>query len=292
MLKNIQGIYSAPSPHWVGNGFPVRSLFSYNDHGKSLSPFLLLDHAQPTDFTPTDKPRGVGVHPHRGFETVTIVYQGEVEHRDSTGAGGVIGPGDVQWMTAGAGILHEEFHSQAFTKTGGRIEMVQLWVNLPAKDKMAEPGYQTLLGQDIPHVALDNDAGYLRVIAGHYEGKAGPARTFSEMDVWDVHLKGNHRATLSSPAGRTLALVILHGTVLVNDAEVVRAGQLVQFSRDDSLVQLESNNDAVVLWLSGEPIEEPVVGYGPFVMNTEAEIRQAFVDFQGGKFGQMTSIAA
>lgn len=292
MLKQVQGIYSAPSPHWVGNGFPVRSLFSYSNHGKALSPFLLLDHAQPTDFSPTDKPRGVGVHPHRGFETVTIVYQGEVEHRDSTGAGGVIGPGDVQWMTAGAGILHEEFHSQEFTKTGGRIEMVQLWVNLPAKDKMASPGYQTIVAKDIPHVELPDEAGYLRVIAGQYEGHAGPARTFTEMDVWDVHLKANHRVSLASAAGRTLALVVLHGTVMVNDAEVLREGQLMQLSREDSLVQLESNNDAVVLWLSGEPIDEPVVGYGPFVMNTDAEIRQAFVDFKGGEFGQLASIAS
>ncbi|THT97849.1 pirin family protein [Lampropedia puyangensis] len=290
-MKNIQGIYSAPHPHWVGNGFPVRSLFSYSDHGKALSPFLLLDHAQPTDFSPADKPRGVGVHPHRGFETVTIVYQGEVEHRDSTGAGGVIGPGDVQWMTAGSGILHEEFHSQAFTKTGGRIEMVQLWVNLPAKDKQAPPGYQTIVAKDIPHVPLAGDAGHLRVIAGAYQNHQGPAHTFTAMDVWDIHLKGGHSVQLASPPSRTLALVVLHGTVLINDAEVVREGQLVQLAREDADVVLESNNDAVVLWLSGEPIEEPVVGYGPFVMNTDAEIRQAFVDFQNGKFGQMHSIA-
>lgn len=287
MFRQVNGIYSAPRPHWVGDGFYVRSLFTYNNHGRELSPFLVMDHAHPTDFPPGDKPRGVGAHPHRGFETVTIVYQGELEHRDSTGAGGLIGPGDVQWMTAGSGILHEEFHSHAFTKKGGMVEMVQLWVNLPAKDKMMEPGYQTLLSTDIPQVALPDDAGTVRVIAGELDGHRGPARTFSTMDVWDVRLKAGHQATLRAPAGRTLALVVLHGTVMVNDEEIVREGQLVQFGRDGSDVALESNNDAVLLWLSGDPIDEPVVGYGPFVMNTEEEIQQAFVDFQSGRFGTM-----
>ena len=175
MLKKILGVYEAPRPHWVGNGFPVRSLFSYGDHGKALSPFLLLDHAGPHQFTPTTEQRGVGTHPHRGFETVTIVYEGEVAHRDSTGAGGTIGPGDVQWMTAASGILHEEFHSEAYARTGGPFEMVQLWVNLPAKDKMAAPGYQTLLNADIPQVALPDGAGSVRVIAGDFEAAHGPA---------------------------------------------------------------------------------------------------------------------
>lgn len=291
MRTHIQGIYSAPRAHWVGDGFPVRSLFSYSNHGRALSPFLLLDHAQPTDFPPADKPRGVGVHPHRGFETVTIVYQGEVEHRDSTGAGGTIGPGDVQWMTAASGILHEEFHSRAFTEHGGRIEMVQLWVNLPAKDKLGSPGYQTLRDADMPRVALPDDTGHVRVIAGSLQGSHGPARTHTPMDVWDIHLNAGSAATLPAVPGRTLALVVLHGTVLLDDAEVVREGQLVVFDRDASSVRIEANNDAVLLWLSGEPIEEPVVGYGPFVMNSEADIRQAFIDFQSGRFGQLESVA-
>ena len=195
-MKKILGVYSAPRPHWVGDGFPVRSLFGYDGLGRHLSPFLLLDHAAPTHFEPTTRPRGVGSHPHRGFETVTIVYQGEVAHRDSTGAGGVIGPGDVQWMTAAGGIVHEEFHSPAFTQSGGTVEMVQLWVNLPAKDKMAAPGYQNLLNGNIPSVELPDGAGRVRVIAGSYAGQTGPARTFTPMNVWDVRIR----------AGQTLQL--------------------------------------------------------------------------------------
>lgn len=290
MLKKILGVYEAPRPHWVGDGFPVRSLFSYSDHGKALSPFLLLDHAGPQTFTPTTAQRGVGTHPHRGFETVTIVYEGEVAHRDSTGAGGTIGPGDVQWMTAASGILHEEFHSEAFARKGGRLEMVQLWVNLPAKDKMSAPGYQTLLNRDIPSVELPAGAGRLRVIAGEYESVHGPARTFTPIDVWDLRLKASATAELAARPGHTLALVVLHGTVLVNGQEVVRAGQLVHMERAGETVHLEANNDATLLWLAGEPIDEPVVGYGPFVMSSEAEIAQAFADFRSGSFGHIPPI--
>ena len=296
MLKKILGVYEAPRSHWVGNGFPVRSLFSYNDHGKALSPFLLLDHAGPHQFTPTTARRGVGTHPHRGFETVTIVYDGEVEHRDSTGAGGTIGPGDVQWMTAASGILHEEYHSEAYAKQGGAFEMVQLWVNLPAKDKMAAPGYQTLLNTDIPKVELPDGAGSVRVIAGSYGDDArkadGPTRTFTPINVWDVRLKAGASTELNAISGHTLALVVLHGTVLINGQEVARAGQLVHMDRAGQTVQLEANNEVTLLWLSGEPIEEPVVGYGPFVMNTEEEIREAITDFNSGRFGQMHATAA
>ena len=286
-MKKVLGIYSSPRQHWVGDGFPVRSLFSYDSLGKHISPFLLLDYAGPTDFTPTDHPRGVGQHPHRGFETVTIVYKGEVEHRDSTGSGGVIGPGDVQWMTAASGILHEEFHSTEFTRKGGTLEMVQLWVNLPAKDKMAPPGYQTILDGDIPSVELPDNAGRVRVIAGDYNGHKGPARTFTPIDVWDVRLQQGHTAGLTVPAGRTFALVVLHGTVLVNGQHVAREAQLVMLDSAGTDVSLEANSDAMILVLSGEPIQEPVVGYGPFVMNTQAEIQQAMVDFNSGRFGQM-----
>lgn len=289
MLKKILGVYEAPRPHWVGNGFPVRSLFSYSDHGKALSPFLLLDHAGPQNFTPTAAQRGVGTHPHRGFETVTIVYEGEVAHRDSTGAGGTIGPGDVQWMTAASGILHEEFHSEAFAKSGGPLEMVQLWVNLPAKDKMSAPGYQTLLNADIPQVALPDGAGSLRVIAGDYAAAHGPAKTFTPINVWDVRLKAGATTELQAQAGHTLALVVLRGTVQVNGQEVARAGQLVHMDRAADSVHLEANNEAALLWLSGEPIDEPVVGYGPFVMNSEAEIEQAMHDFRSGQFGRIAA---
>lgn len=287
MLKKTLGVYEAPRPHWVGNGFPVRSLFSYGDHGKALSPFLLLDHAGPQHFSPTAEQRGVGTHPHRGFETVTIVYEGEVAHRDSTGAGGTIGPGDVQWMTAASGILHEEFHSPAFAQSGGPLEMVQLWVNLPAKDKMSAPGYQTLLNADIPQVELPENAGSLRVIAGDYAGSHGPARTFTLINVWDLRLKAGAATELKTQPGHTLALVVLHGTLLINGSELARAGQLVHMDRAGDSVHLEANNDVTLLWLSGEPIDEPVVGYGPFVMNSDAEIAQAMDDFRSGQFGRI-----
>jgi redox-sensitive bicupin YhaK (pirin superfamily) len=269
----------------VGDGFPVRSMFSHATHGQHVSPFLLLDYAGPAEFPPAEKPRGVGVHPHRGFETVTIVYQGEVEHRDSTGNGGVIGPGDVQWMTAASGILHEEFHSSAFTRKGGTLEMVQLWVNLPAKDKNAEPGYQTLLDRDIPAMPLPDGAGTLRVIAGEYGGSRGPARTFTPINIWDLRLRRDGTSLFVLPESHTAGLVVLRGTVLVNDSEIVREGQFVLLDRTGGGVTLEANSDATVLILSGEPIDEPVVMHGPFVMNTGEEIRQAMADFQNGQFG-------
>ena len=288
-MKKITSVQSNPNRHWVGDGFPVRSLFSYHTHGVQTSPFLLLDHAGPMQFDPAAKPRGVGEHPHRCFETVTIVYAGEVEHRDSTGAGGKIGPGDVQWMTAASGILHEEFHSHEFTKTGGTLEMVQLWVNLPAKHKMAKPGYQTLLDADIPSVDLPDGAGRVRVIAGEFDGHKGPARTFTPIDVWDVRLNANRKAEWKVAEGRTLALIVLHGTVQVNGNQLAREGELVCFERDGSEISIEANNDATLLLLSGEPIDEPIAGYGPFVMNTEAEIHQAIADFNSGKFGRMAA---
>ena len=286
-MKNIIGIYTSPRAHWVGDGFPVRTLFSYDNLGQHISPFLLLDHAAPTEFSPTTERRGVGQHPHRGFETVTIVYQGELEHRDSTGSGGIIGAGDVQWMTAAKGILHEEFHSQGFAQRGGTLEMVQLWVNLPARDKMAAPGYQTLIDGDFPLISLPHDAGNLRLIAGEFAGQRGPARTFTPIDVWDLRLKGDKLLNLDLHDGRNTALVVLRGTVQVNGVELVRQGQLALLERKGDQLSLEANGDAVVLLLSGEPIDEPIVGHGPFVMNSEQEIHQAFADFQSGRFGQM-----
>lgn len=291
-MKKVLGIYSAPRPHWVGDGFPVRSMFSYQSHGKQLSPFLLLDYAGPTDFAPAGQKRGVGQHPHRGFETVTIVYKGEVSHRDSTGQGGTIGPGDVQWMTAGAGILHEEFHSEAFTNQGGAMEMVQLWVNLPAKDKMAAPGYQAVLDRDIPVVALPNEAGSVRVIAGEYGQEKGPARTFTPMHVWDMRIRQGGITEFEVPEGWSTALVVLRGTVMVNGDTVAREAQLVVLDKTDRHMAIEANSDAVVLLLSGEPIDEPIVGYGPFVMNSQEQIAQAISDFNSGRFGQMAEVAA
>ena len=288
-MRKVLGLYSAPRPHWVGDGFPVRSLFSHASHGAHVSPFLLLDYAGPADFAPADKPRGVGVHPHRGFETVTIVYRGEVEHRDSTGKGGIIGPGDVQWMTAAGGILHEEFHSERFTKEGGTLEMVQLWVNLPAVNKNVEPGYQTLLDRDIPTVSLPDGAGALRVIAGNYAGAQGPARTFTPVNLWDLRLKQQASLALDLPEGHSAGLAVLRGNVLVNGSDLVGEAQFVLFGRDGGGVTLDASSDVTALVLSGEPINEPVAMYGPFVMNTEQEVRQAMTDFQSGRFGKIAS---
>jgi redox-sensitive bicupin YhaK (pirin superfamily) len=286
-VRRVLGVYGSPRPHWVGDGFPVRSMFSNATHGQHVSPFLLLDYAGPAEFSPAERSRGVGAHPHRGFETVTIVYQGEVEHRDSTGSGGLIGPGDVQWMTAASGILHEEFHSREFTRKGGTLEMVQLWVNLPAKDKSAAPGYQTLLGRDIPVAELPDEAGTLRVIAGDYEGCPGPARTFTPIDLWDVRLRRDGRTPLTLPEGYMVGVAVLRGTVLVNDSHIVRETHFVLLDRRGGELTLEANDDVSMLILSGEPIDEPVVMHGPFVMNTADEIRQAMGDFQVGRFGRI-----
>ncbi|EAR7789377.1 pirin family protein [Salmonella enterica] len=286
-MKQITGVYTAPRPHWVGDGFPVRSLFSYQSHTQQLSPFLLLDYAGPHTFTPGNEKRGVGEHPHRGFETVTIVYSGEVEHRDSTGRGGVIGPGDVQWMTAGAGILHEEFHSDAFTRQGGELEMVQLWVNLPMKDKMTTPAYQSITQDVIPTVTLPDDAGTMRVIAGRYEEAKGPADTFSPLNVWNMRLLRDRQLTLSQPEGWSTALVVLKGNITLNGTTPVNEAQLVVLSQQGKTLHFETSSDASVLLLSGEPLNEPIVGYGPFVMNTKQEIAEAVRDFNSGRFGQI-----
>jgi redox-sensitive bicupin YhaK (pirin superfamily) len=285
-MKNVLHVQDAPRQHWVGDGFPVRSLFSYQSHGKLLSPFLLLDFAGPAEFAPASAPRGVGQHPHRGFETVSIVYDGEVAHRDSTGQGGEIGPGDVQWMTAGAGILHEEFHSPAFTAKGGKLRMLQLWVNLPAKDKGAAAGYQAIVQSQIPAVALPG-GGQVRVIAGDYQGQPGPAKTFTPMHVWDVRLAAGEKLALELPEGWSTALAIVQGTVLVNGNDVAREAQLVVMAQEGRKLTLEANGDVALLLMSGEPIDEPIVGYGPFVMNSQQEIVQAVNDFNSGKFGSM-----
>ncbi|MDC8783855.1 pirin family protein [Roseateles koreensis] len=290
-MKTVLSTRSAPSRHWVGDGFPVHGMFGYNEGAVERSPFLMLDYAAPTHFEPTSARRGVGQHPHRGFETVTIVYAGEVEHRDSTGQGGVIGPGDVQWMTAGGGILHEEFHSAQYAKTGGPFEMVQLWVNLPARDKMTIPGYQAILNADIPvsplHNAEGQAAGQVRVIAGTFEGAHGPTHTFSPMNVWDLRLQGGHTVELLQPEGWSVQLVVLAGKVRINGGTVLGAAQMASLSAQGNELRIETDSDAKLLLLAGEPIDEPVVGYGPFVMNSQAEIVQAIDDFNAGKFGRM-----
>ncbi|AHE98668.1 pirin family protein [Thioalkalivibrio paradoxus] len=287
-MKKILGVHRAASRHWVGDGFPVRSMFSYEREGQAISPFLLLDYAGPMHFAPGNRPRGVGEHPHRGFETVTIVYQGEVEHLDSTGGGGRIGPGDVQWMTAASGILHQEFHSEAFTRRGGTLEMVQLWVNLPAADKMSAPAYQPVLDRDIPAIDLPDGAGTVRVIAGRFGEHRGPARTHTPMDVWDLRLAaGGPPVRLALADGWTSMLVVLHGNVRINGQQEAGNAQLVLLDRAGDGVELQAESDSTVLVLHGEPIDEPVVGHGPFVMNTPEEIREAVRDFNSGRFGRL-----
>jgi len=274
--------------HWVGNGFPVRSVFDYNGLGRELSPFLLLDYAAPYEFPPGNEKRGVGEHPHKGFETVTVAYQVELEHRDSSGGGGKIGAGDVQWMTAGNGIVHEEFHSQDFTRKGGTLQMVQLWVNLRAKDKSAKAGYQTLLKAQIPNVSLPQDAGTVRVIAGEFGGKKGAAKTFTPINVWDVNLRAGKSAEIPLPDGHTTTFLVLSGEVEVNGKKAGE-GDLAIFERKGNGIALKANTDARLLLMDGEPIGEPVVGHGPFVMNSRAEIQQAFEDYQLGKMGELVS---
>lgn len=286
-MKAVKGIYVAPRQHWVGDGFPVRSLFDYGNFGQDISPFLLLDYAGPTSFNPTTEQRGVGSHPHRGFETVTIVYDGEVSHKDSSGGGGTIGKGDVQWMTAGSGLVHEEFHSENYAANGGPFEMVQLWVNLPAKDKMTHPRYQGLLNTDIPVVHLDNNTGTLRVIAGDYAEVHGAAKTFSPVNVWDVQLNAGKKLNLPIPEGFTAAVVVMNGSLLVNDSHEANAAQLVLLEQQGSDFTIEAKQDTKLLVLSGQPLNEPIEGYGPFVMNTREEIRQAITDFNNGKFGEI-----
>ena len=285
--KRILDIRSAPGRHWVGDGLPVHNLFGYNGPGVAeRSPFLMLDYGAPYDFGPTTKQLGVGQHPHRGFETVTVVYSGELAHRDNAGGGGTIGPGDVQWMTAGGGIIHEEFHSEAFSKTGGPFEMVQLWVNLPAKDKMTPAHYQGITDASIPSVALPDGAGRVRVIAGEFDGNKGPAETYTPMNVWDLRLSAGKPVDLAQPEGWSTLVVVLDGTVLLNGDTVLRAADMATLSSAGSGVTIEANGDAKVLLLAGEPIDEPVVGYGPFVMNSQQQIVDAVNDFNSGRFGQ------
>src|SRR6059036_3429276 len=239
-MKKLLRIHQSSGMHWVGNGFPVRSVFDYNGLGRELSPFLLLDYATPYEFPPGNEKRGVGGHPHKGFETVTIAYQGELEHRDSSGGGGRIGAGDVQWMTAGKGIVHEEFHSQEFTRKGGTLQMVQLWVNLRAKDKTAAPRYQTLLKGEIPNVLLPDGAGIVRVIAGDYDGHKGVAKTFTPINLWDVTLQAGSPAELPLVNGHTTTFLVLSGEALVNDESAAREGDLAIFARSGDSITVKA----------------------------------------------------
>lgn len=285
--KRILDIRSAPGRHWVGDGLPVHNLFGYNGPGVAeRSPFLMLDYGAPYDFGPTTQQLGVGQHPHRGFETVTVVYSGELAHRDNAGGGGTIGPGDVQWMTAGGGIIHEEFHSPGFAKSGGTLEMAQLWVNLPAAHKMTPAGYQPITAAQIPVVELPEAAGRVRVIAGQWSTAQGPARTFSPITMLDVQLAAGKSVELPQPEGWTTLVVVASGSASVNGADPVTGPAVVTLSTASQGVTVRADSDAKLLLLSGEPIDEPVVGYGPFVMNSQQQIVQAINDFNSGRFGQ------
>lgn len=287
MMKTLDRVISAPAKHWVGDGFHVQSMFSYSQEGLNLDPFLLLDYAAPQHFPSNNNSnlRGVGEHPHRGFETVTIAYQGEVEHKDSFGGGGVIGTGDVQWMTAGSGLMHQEYHSENFSKVGGMFEMVQLWVNLPAKDKMTNPRYQSIQSTHIPKVDL-NGTGTARIIAGEFNGIQGSAQTFSPINMWDIVMTENSHYQFTIPEDHNLLILVLDGCVQINQQDI-NAHQLATFKRDGQDIEILAQADSKLLLLSGEPLNEPIVGYGPFVMNTMEEINQAVLDFRSGKFGHI-----
>jgi redox-sensitive bicupin YhaK (pirin superfamily) len=288
-MKKVVSIARKPSAHWVGDGFPVRTVFSFDTLGYRISPFLLLDYAGPAEFVPTDQPRGVDEHPHRGFETVTIVYQGELEHRDSAGNHGKIGPGDVQWMTAASGVVHEEKHSREFTRRGGTLEVVQLWVNLPAESKMSSPRYQTILDRQIPSVHLPDSAGTVRVIAGEFEGVKGPAETFTPINLWDLLLKTYRRAEFMLPRGFTTAIFVLRGEVALADAERAREADLALLTREGELLRIEAREEATLLVLNGAAIDEPVAAHGPFVMNSKTEITQAIEDYHNGRLGRLAA---
>lgn len=287
--KKLHHIQRNMDRHWVGNGFPVRSLFTYPKLGVIISPFLLFDYAGPMDFPPTNERLGVGEHPHRGFETVTIVYSGEVEHRDSSGGGGKIGPGDVQWMTAASGIVHEEFHGRDFAQRGGLFEMVQLWINLPAKNKMSPPRYQPIVSSQIPVTKLPDNQGSVRVIAGEFDGVTGPAQTFTPIYIWDLRLTSEQPINLAVPEGYNTLLAVLKGSLRVNNAETIGAAQVAIFNPTGSHICIDRAQNATALLLCGEPIDEPIVGSGPFVMNTQEEIHQAMADYQSGKMGHLPS---
>lgn len=286
MEKIIEKIYSRPArPGMVGDGFRVFNYFPNNGITQQrVSPFLMMDFNAEYDFGPSDHLRGVDVHPHKGFETVTIAYKGSVAHHDSTGNSGVINPGDVQWMTAGSGILHKEYHEQEFSKKGGPFEMIQLWVNLPAKDKKADPKYQAITASQMGKVQLANNGGTVNVIAGEFNQTKGPASTFTPVNMFDIRLNQGGNLSTELPAKYNTVLLVVSGLVLVNGATAAEH-DLVLFKNEGETINITANEDSVLLLLSGEPINEPIAQYGPFVMNTHRELQEAFAEFQAGKFG-------
>ncbi|NUP10135.1 MAG: pirin family protein [Polyangiaceae bacterium] len=287
-MRPVEGIYAPPGLHWVGDGFRVAGYFSAIPNAvRKLDPFLLLDYHPPYDYAPSNRPRGVGVHPHRGFETVTLAWEGSVEHHDSAGGGGVIGPGDVQWMTAASGILHKEHHETTFSRRGGTFQMAQLWVNLPRAHKMDPPRYQALRADEMGVVTLDGGAGTARIVAGELAGIRGPAKTVSPINVFDLRLNAKGKTVLALPGKQNTGLLVMKGELSINGREEARTFDFVVFENVGERIEIEAMSDAHVLVLSGEPLREPIVQYGPFVMSTEREIAQAFADLESGKFGKL-----
>ncbi|MFV0190204.1 pirin family protein [Empedobacter falsenii] len=285
--KNIEAVIAPREPHFVGDGFRVHNFIpsGYHLDMRRMDPFIMLDYNSKFHFPATDKPKGVGVHPHLGFETVTIAYEGSVSHHDSSGGGGTIHQGDVQWMTAASGVLHKEYHAEEFYKQGGIFQMVQLWVNLPAKDKMSTPKYQAIEHKDIPTVEVEN--GFIEVISGEYNQTKGAASTFSPVNMLNAKLNEDGKANFNFPANYNTVLLVIDGEVKVNNKEIVPTDHLLLFTNEGEDFSIEATKNSVVLILSGEPLNEPIASYGPFVMNTQEQIREAFEDFNNGKFGTL-----
>lgn len=285
-LRTIESVFNPPPHHWVGDGFKVHNFIPSAISMERISPFVMLDYGATTYFPPSEKSRGVGSHPHRGFETVTIAYKGKVSHHDSFGNSGIIGEGEVQWMTAGSGILHKEYHEEEFAKQGGDFQMVQLWVNLPAKDKMTEPKYQAITKDKITKIDLENNGGTAELIAGNLFGKTGPAFTFSPIILASLRLNSGSNFTFNLPKNFNSSILVLEGSVEINH-ENISENQIVLFKNDGDAIQIRSENEAIILVLSGEPLNEPIVSYGPFLMNTKQQIIEAIEDFNAGKFGEL-----
>lgn len=288
-VKNVEMIATPPAPHYVGDGFRVHNFIpSYPRMDmKRMDPFLMLDYNSKFNFPPSERPKGVDVHPHRGFETVTIAYKGRVEHHDSSGGGGVIAEGDVQWMTAASGVLHKEFHEREWSKKGGEFQMVQLWVNLPAKDKMSSPKYQALENNKMPKVATADGKGHIEVIAGQYEGNQGAASTFTSIHLYNAKIQAGGSAAFTFPKHYNTALLVIEGSIEINGKDKANTNQMALFYNDGESFEIKATDDAVVLILSGEPINEPIAAHGPFVMNTREELIAAFTDYNEGKFGYL-----
>lgn len=288
-VKKVQQVLAPPPPHMVGNGFRVHNFFpgGYNMDKRRMSPFFLLDYVAKMDFSPSETPRGVGAHPHKGFETVTISYHGSVAHEDSAGGKGVIREGDIQWMTAGSGLLHKEYHEQGYSRTGGPFQMVQLWVNLPAKDKRTPPKYQAITHESLGRYPLPGERGVVEVIAGEFRGVKGPAFTFTPMQVYNIRLRAGATISFDLPADDNTGLLAIDGSALINGSDELPVDHFALFANGGETITLEAQEDTLLLLLSGKPIDEPIAAYGPFLMNTHEELTEAMSEFSQGKYGRL-----